>query len=160
MSREVTEVDRVQPEQSGRLSSVTASSADALRRMRAQKRKDTAPELAIRRQLHRMGFRYRVDHPLPGLRRRADIVFTACEIAVFVDGCFWHCCPQHGTLPKNNHDWWEKKLRENVERDRDTDRRLRAVGWTVVRVWEHEDPLEAAKAIARIYQQKTSAPSA
>lgn len=135
---------------------VSASSADALRRMRAQKRKDTAPELAIRRELHRMGYRYRVDHPLPRLRRRADIAFTAREIAVFVDGCFWHRCPLHGTLPKNNRDWWEQKLRENVARDRDTDRRLREAGWTVVRIWEHEDPFEAARTIALIYQQKRS----
>lgn len=139
---------------------VTASSADALRRMRAQKRKDTAPELAIRRELHRLGCRYRVDHPLPGLRRRADIAFTARAIAVFVDGCFWHRCPLHGTLPKHNRDWWEKKLSDNVARDRDTDRRLQESGWTVVRVWEHEDPVEAARMIALIYQQKTSAPSA
>ncbi len=90
-----------------------------------------------------MGLRYRVDFPLAGMRRRGDIVFTRCKVVVFVDGCFWHSCPEHGTLPKHNRAWWIEKLRVNVERDRDSDRRLTDAGWSVVRVWEHE-PLDSA----------------
>lgn len=109
--------------------------------MRGNKRKDTAPELAVRRRLHAMGLRYRIDHPpVPGLRRRADIVFTRRRIAVFIDGCFWHSCPLHATTPKQNAEYWLPKLATNVERDRDTDARLTAAGWTVLRYWEHEAP--------------------
>ncbi|CAM3022757.1 very short patch repair endonuclease [Prescottella defluvii] len=114
-------------------------------RMRAQRRRDTAPEIALRRELHRRGARFFVDRaPLPGLRRRADLVFPRRRIAVYVDGCFWHRCPQHATAPKNNAQWWADKLAANVIRDRDTDARLAAAGWTVVRIWEHEDPANAA----------------
>ncbi len=89
--------------------------------------------------------RYRVDvAPLPGLRRRADVVFTRARLAVFVDGCFWHRCPQHGTSPRNNADWWRDKLDRNVQRDRDTDRALHEAGWQVLRVWEHEPTAIAA----------------
>lgn len=114
-------------------------------RMRAQRRRDTAPEVALRRELHRRGARFFVDRaPLPGLRRRADLVFPRKRVAVYVDGCFWHSCPQHATSPKNNAQWWADKLASNVVRDRDTDTRLAAAGWSVVRIWEHEDPAEAA----------------
>lgn len=114
-------------------------------RMRAQRRRDTAPEVALRRELHRRGARFFVDRaPLPGLRRRADLVFPRKRVAVYVDGCFWHSCPQHATAPKNNAQWWSDKLAANVVRDRDTDARLADAGWTVVRIWEHEDPMEAA----------------
>lgn len=114
-------------------------------RMRAQRRRDTAPEVALRRELHRRGARFFVDRaPLPGLRRRADLVFPRKHVAVYVDGCFWHSCPQHATSPKNNAQWWADKLAANVVRDRDTDTRLAAAGWSVVRIWEHEDPTEAA----------------
>lgn len=114
-------------------------------RMRAQRRRDTAPEVALRRELHRRGARFFVDRaPLPGLRRRADLVFPRKRVAVYVDGCFWHSCPQHATSPKNNAQWWADKLAANVVRDRDTDTRLAAAGWSVVRIWEHEDPAEAA----------------
>ncbi|PTR24160.1 T/G mismatch-specific endonuclease [Rhodococcus sp. OK519] len=114
-------------------------------RMRAQRRRDTAPEVALRRELHRRGARFFVDRaPLRGLRRRADLVFPRKRVAVYVDGCFWHSCPQHATAPKNNAQWWADKLAANVIRDRDTDTRLEAAGWTVVRIWEHEDPTEAA----------------
>lgn len=108
-------------------------------------RRDTQPELALRSELHRRGFRFRVDRaPVPGLRSRADIVFGPARVAVYVDGCFWHSCPEHGTRPKANADWWERKLDRNQERDRETDRVLRQHGWKVVRIWEHEDPVEAA----------------
>ncbi|RVW00307.1 very short patch repair endonuclease [Rhodococcus xishaensis] len=114
-------------------------------RMRAQRRRDTAPEVALRRELHRRGVRFFVDRaPLPGLRRRADLVFPRRRVAVYVDGCFWHSCPQHATFPRNNAQWWADKLAANVARDRDTDSRLAAADWRVVRVWEHEDPAEAA----------------
>ncbi|WP_430335242.1 very short patch repair endonuclease [Rhodococcus sp. ACT016] len=114
-------------------------------RMRKQRRRDTAPEVALRRELHRRGARFFVDRaPLPGLRRRADLVFPRKRVAVYVDGCFWHSCPQHATSPKNNAQWWADKLAANVVRDRDTDTRLEAAGWHVVRIWEHEDPTDAA----------------
>ncbi|NLU83540.1 very short patch repair endonuclease [Rhodococcus sp. HNM0569] len=114
-------------------------------RMARQRRRDTAPEVALRRELHRRGLRYFVDRaPIRGVRRRADVVFPGRKVAVFVDGCFWHSCPQHATHPKNNAQWWTDKLAANVTRDRDTDARLREQGWQVVRVWEHEAPQGAA----------------
>lgn len=117
-------------------------------RLSAQRRRDTAPEMALRRELHRRGFRYFVDRaPLRGVRRRADLVFPRRRVAVYVDGCFWHSCPQHATRPKNNADWWADKLAGNVRRDRDTDERLAAAGWTVIRVWEHEDAVAAAQRV-------------
>src|SRR5271165_1292910 len=116
--------------------------------MRANRRADTKPELALRHALHALGFRYRKDLRLDlasGTRVRPDIVFTARKVAVFVDGCFWHCCPDHGTQPAANTWYWEPKLRRNVERDRAADAALIAAGWRVVRVWEHE-PVESAVA--------------
>lgn len=131
------------------------ASASVRARMREQRRRDTAPELALRRELHRRGRRYRVDRaPLPGLRRRADLVFPTARVAVFVDGCFWHCCPVHGTRPKNNAGWWAAKLDTNVARDRDTDTRLADAGWRVVRVWEHEDAVTAADTVDRALDSK------
>jgi DNA mismatch endonuclease, patch repair protein len=115
--------------------------------MRANRRTDTKPEVALRRELHRQGFRYRKDYrlDLTQTRVRPDIAFTARRVAVFVDGCFWHCCPQHGSQPANNTWYWKPKLERNVERDRAADAALTAAGWSVVRVWEHES-LEAAVA--------------
>lgn len=118
--------------------------------MLANKRRDTSTELAVRRELHSRGLRYRVDFaPVTGLRRRADIVFTRARIAVFIDGCFWHGCPIHGTAPKRNADYWGPKLAANVARDRDTDARLSEAGWIVARFWEHESPIAVADAIDR-----------
>jgi DNA mismatch endonuclease, patch repair protein len=114
--------------------------------MRAIRRTDTKPEVALRRALHRQGYRFRKDYRLDlaeGKRVRPDIAFTARRVAVFVDGCFWHACPEHGSKPANNTWYWEPKLRRNVERDRVADAALSAAGWDVVRVWEHE-PLDAA----------------
>jgi DNA mismatch endonuclease, patch repair protein len=114
--------------------------------MRANRRTDTKPEMALRRALHGRGYRYRKDYRLdlaPGQRVRPDIAFTARRVAVFVDGCFWHACPEHGTKPAANTWYWDPKLRRNVERDRAADAALAAAGWEVVRVWEHV-PLEAA----------------
>ena len=118
--------------------------------MSAQRRRDTKPEIALRRELHRRGLRYFVDRaPVKGVRRRADLVFPRRKVAVFVDGCFWHSCPQHATFPKSNAQWWTDKLAANVVRDRDTDARLAEQGWTVIRIWEHEDPLVAAERVQK-----------
>ncbi|NLU63936.1 very short patch repair endonuclease [Rhodococcus sp. HNM0563] len=119
-------------------------------RMSRQRRRDTAPEIALRRELHRRGLRFFVDRsPIAGMRRRADLVFPRRHVAVYVDGCFWHRCPLHATAPKNNAEWWDAKLAANVRRDRDTDARLTDAGWTVVRVWEHEDATTAADRVQR-----------
>ena len=116
--------------------------------MSKQRRSDTGPELAIRRELHRRGLRFRVGlAPVKGLRRSADIAFTRVRVAVMVDGCFWHGCPEHGTAPKANATWWSKKLRANQERDLDTNRRMAEADWLVLRFWEHEDPIEVADSI-------------
>jgi DNA mismatch endonuclease (patch repair protein) len=123
--------------------------------MQRTRRRDTPGEIALRRLLHRRGLRFRVDTaPLPDLRRRADIVFTRARVAVYLDGCYWHSCPDHGTKPRANAEWWATKLAANVARDRDTDLRLRAVGWEVVRVWEHEDPEAAAARVEAVYHQR------
>ena len=121
------------------------------RRMAMQSTRDTEPELRLRRVLHGRGFRYRLHRrPVDGFRRIADIVFIRAKVAVFVDGCFWHRCPQHGTEPKANAAWWKVKLDKNVGRDRETDQVLTAAGWTVIRVWEHEDPETAADRVAEL----------
>ncbi|MBY4211674.1 very short patch repair endonuclease [Rhodococcus fascians] len=117
-------------------------------RLSKQRRRDTKPEVALRRELHRRGLRYYVDRaPLKGMRRRADLVFPRRKVAVYVDGCFWHSCPVHATKPRNNAQWWADKLAANVDRDRDTDTRLIEEGWRVVRIWEHEDPVVAAQRV-------------
>jgi DNA mismatch endonuclease (patch repair protein) len=127
--------------------------------MQAQRVRDTEPELALRRLLHRRGLRYLVDAklPIPGARRRCDLMFRGPRVAVFVDSCFWHVCPKHATWPKANAQWWEAKLLRNQERDRDTDRRLREAGYRVVRVWEHEDPDRAAAKIERLVRSRRRA---
>ena len=118
--------------------------------MLGNKARDTKPELAVRRLLHADGFRYRVNFRLdPSLRRTADIVFTRCRVAVFIDGCFWHGCPLHGTSPKANSGYWGPKLARNVERDRETTALLTASGWTVLRFWEHENPADVAALVER-----------
>ncbi|MFI7596618.1 very short patch repair endonuclease [Actinoplanes sp. NPDC049681] len=127
----------------------TPSSAGVSDRMSRQRRRDTTPEVAIRKLLHARGFRFRVTMPVPGMPRRSiDIAFTRARVAVFVDGCFWHVCPVHRTSPAANSDWWSKKLATNQERDVATNEHLRDLGWRVVRIWEHEDPNEAADRIA------------
>ena len=125
-----------------------ASSEGSRRSMLANRRRDTSPELAVRRRIHAMGLRYRVDFAPMGGRRRADIVFTKQRVAIFIDGCFWHGCPQHATLPKRNADYWVPKLQRNMQRDRETDEALREASWIALRFWEHEDPDVIAHAIA------------
>jgi DNA mismatch endonuclease (patch repair protein) len=124
--------------------------------MQRQPTRNTAPELAVRRALHAAGLRYRVDAaPLPRLRRRADLVFGPAMVAVFVDGCFWHGCPDHGSrTPHANPGYWSDKVRRNQERDADTDRQLRGAGWLPIRVWEHQEPGSAALHIAAVVQSR------
>lgn len=117
--------------------------------MQSNRRRDTKPELAVRRAAHALGLRYRVDaRPLPALNRRADLVFTSAKVAVFVDGCYWHGCPDHGTTAKTNAAYWGAKIQRNRDRDTDTDARLAKAGWTVIRIWEHEDAYLSATEIA------------
>lgn len=124
------------------------SSPSVTDRMSRQARKDTAPELAVRKLLHRSGPRYRVNLPVPGMPRRTmDIGFPGPKVAVFMDGCFWHGCPEHATQPKANAQWWRAKLDRNMERDEETTRHLEAQGWTVLRFWEHETAADVAAAV-------------
>lgn len=121
-----------------------ASSPSVRRRMQAQGRRETACELAVRSSVHSRGLRYRLHRrPLADFRRRADLVFGRGRVAVFVDGCFWHNCPLHGTIPKVNSEWWEEKLAPTRLRDQETDHRLCEADWLVIRVWEHECPENA-----------------
>ncbi|WP_279235764.1 very short patch repair endonuclease [Nocardioides sp. SR21] len=123
------------------------------RTMMSNRGRDTGPELALRSLLHRSGLRFRVDHPLPfDRRRRADIVFTRVGLHVFVDGCFWHGCPEHFVLPKTRTEFWSQKIETNRVRDRDTDARLQALGLTSLRIWEHITPVEAAALVAQTYR--------
>ncbi|EIF00983.1 very short patch repair endonuclease [Saccharomonospora glauca] len=131
-----------------------ASSPSVTARMRSQRERDTTTELRIRRLLWRNGHRYRKHYrALPGLRREVDIAFPGKKVAVFVDGCFWHGCTEHKSTPKANRKWWLDKIEENRRRDRDTDERLKKLGWTVLRVWEHEDPHSAVDRIVRLLTQ-------
>ncbi len=116
--------------------------------------------MAVRRAVWRRGLRYRVDlTPPPISRRRADLVFARERVAVYVDGCFWHGCPLHATTPKANAKWWREKLAANVERDRDTDKRLVDAGWAVVRIWEHEEPEAAADRVeAAVLERRSDNP--
>jgi DNA mismatch endonuclease (patch repair protein) len=123
--------------------------------MKVTRRRDTEAEMALRRALHAHGLRFRVDRQvLPGRPRRADIVFVTAKIIVFVDGCFWHSCPRHRTLPKANARWWAEKLAANRRRDTHTNRELRKAGWHVERVWEHEAPAAAASRITKFVRKR------
>lgn len=126
-----------------------ATSSATRTSMLGNKRSDTKPEMALRSALHALGLRFRKDYrlDLAGARMRPDIVFTRAKVAVFVDGCFWHSCPEHGTRPTRNAGYWGPKLARNVERDRDHDEALRHAGWTVVRVWEHESVETAVQSV-------------
>jgi DNA mismatch endonuclease, patch repair protein len=134
-----------------------ASSPEARARMQSNRSRDTKPELALRSAVHALGLRYRVGaKPLAGLRRTADLVFPTAKIAVFLDGCFWHGCPEHHTVAAANAKFWADKVSGNRERDRDTDARLEAAGWISVRVWEHEDPAEAAQRVREVVRARRS----
>jgi DNA mismatch endonuclease, patch repair protein len=120
--------------------------------MRGIRRQGTQPERALRSELHRRGYRFRVDYPVPveGRSPRPDIAFTRDKLAVFVDGCFWHGCPEHGSRPRENVHYWRPKIARNVERDREQDARLTDAGWIVLRVWAHEKTEVAADRIEEL----------
>ncbi len=116
--------------------------------MQGNRGRDTRPEIAVRKLVHAMGLRYRVNaQPLPKLRRTADLVFSRRKVAVFIDGCFWHGCPAHHRLPTTNTDYWTAKVHRNRQRDVTTSEALAAAGWTVLRFWAHQPPAEVAEAI-------------
>jgi DNA mismatch endonuclease (patch repair protein) len=123
--------------------------------MRANKGRDTRPELAVRSAVHALGLRYRVGvRPVAGIRRTADLVFSKPKVAVFVDGCFWHGCAEHHRPAKRNAEFWAAKITGNIGRDADTDARLTLAGWRVIRVWEHEQPSTAAARIQAMVQDR------
>jgi DNA mismatch endonuclease, patch repair protein len=128
--------------------------------MQAIRSTDTRPERRLRSALHARGLRYRVHRrPIAGLNRKADVVFTRAKVAVFSDGCFWHGCEEHGRRRHEVNGWyWPDKIARNVARDRDTDQRLTDAGWVVVRVWEHDDPEQAADSVAAIVRQRAAQP--
>ena len=138
------------------------TNVDVSARMRRNLRRDTKPELALRRALHAAGLRYRVDYRVRTDDRlvRPDVVFTRVQLAVFVDGCFWHRCPVHGNSPRANGAYWGPKLDRNVARDRAVNCALQAAGWAVMRVWEHEDPQLAAQRVAAAYYETRQGHSA
>jgi DNA mismatch endonuclease (patch repair protein) len=137
---------------SAKLVSPSASSAAVRAVMIANKKTGSSPEVTLRSHLHLAGLRFRKNHTLKvdELRITPDVVFPRQKLAIFVDGCFWHRCPKHGTDPRSNADYWSLKLARNVERDRRTGAALRKRGWKVVRIWEHEDPSVAARRIESI----------
>jgi len=125
------------------------SSSDVSRRMAKVRQTGTDAELALRQEMYRIGLRYRINYEvLRKPRRVADVAFPGRKIAVFIDGCFWHGCPEHATWPKRNADFWRLKIETNRRRDADTNARLQANGWTALRFWSHESPVEAAKTVA------------
>lgn len=129
--------------------------------MAKQASRDTGPELALRHALHAAGLRYRVHYPVSDRpRRQADLVFIGARVAVFVDGCFWHGCPEHASWPKSNAAWWRSKIERNRSRDAETDLLLADKGWVSLRVWEHEDPLQAAQRITESVRARQRPPAA
>jgi DNA mismatch endonuclease (patch repair protein) len=124
------------------------------RSMQANRSRNTAPEVRFRAALHRMGLRfYKHRRPVHGLRCEPDVVFPRIRLAVFLDGCYWHSCGEHGAQPTANADWWRAKFERVRARDARNDDRLRAAGWTVLRVWEHEPPDQAARRVADLVAQ-------
>ncbi|MFD4590139.1 very short patch repair endonuclease [Streptomyces rubiginosohelvolus] len=127
--------------------------------MQANRSRDTKPELALRRAVHARGLRYRVAaRPVPTLRRTADLVFPRQKVAIFLDGCFWHGCPEHHTKAARNSEYWKAKVQRNRERDLDTTERLTSEGWVVIRFWEHEDPVAAALIVEKAVRGRNAAP--
>jgi DNA mismatch endonuclease (patch repair protein) len=136
-----------------------ASSDAARARMVATRRRDTPKELELRRLIHNQGLRFRVDAPpIRSSRKRADLVFRSAQVAVFVDGCFWHGCPDHYTTPKSNHAWWTQKIGSNRKRDTDAVHELTASGWIALRFWEHEDMALASSVVADAVRRRTRGP--
>jgi DNA mismatch endonuclease, patch repair protein len=136
---------------------IQSSSPEASRRMMKVRQTGTKAEMALRKALHRLGLRYRINFQvLKKPRRIADVAFTKYKIAVFVDGCFWHGCPEHASWPMSNSEFWQLKIEANRARDADTDAKLREIGWTVIRIWEHECPEMAADAINAVMDVKRS----
>lgn len=129
--------------------------------MLANRRRDTSAEWKVRRLLHARGLRYRVDLPLPfDQRRRADITFTRAKVVVFIDGCFWHGCPQHYVPPKSHPEYWIPKIEANRARDAQTTHQLEELGWTVLRCWEHEDPRAVVEqVVAALAERAAPAPA-
>ena len=124
--------------------------------MKANRPRDTAPELRLRRALHARKLRYRKDvRPASDLRCSADVVFSRCRVAVFVDGCYWHGCPEHFRAPKTNTRWWLEKIKGNRERDARKSAQLSTRGWTVLRFWEHE--LVTSEGLAKAVERVRSA---
>lgn len=139
-------------------SSSWATSEATRRSMQGNRGRDTGPEIAVRRIVHSRGLRYRVDaRPLAALNRRADLVFSRAKVAVFIDGCFWHGCPDHHTVAKANATYWAKKVETNRQRDLDTSERLQGAGWLVLRFWEHQPSSEVAEAIVHAVQERRGA---
>lgn len=148
-TRQTSDVGAVR--HNAQVSDAVPSSPSVSARMSRQGSRDTAPELAVRRLLHAAGLRYRVNVPVPGMPRRTmDIAFGKTKIAVFLDGCFWHGCPEHATQPKANAEWWRAKLDKNMARDRETTAHLESQGWTVLRFWEHESPSAVGQSITKV----------
>jgi DNA mismatch endonuclease (patch repair protein) len=124
----------------GRNGASWASSPGVRRSMQSNRPSDTLPEVRVRSALHREGLRFRKNvRPVPALRCTADVVFPRARVAVFIDGCFWHSCPIHRSMPRTNGEWWRAKLDATKERDRANTRELENAGWSVLRVWEHDE---------------------
>lgn len=133
------------------MSRIPPSSPETSHRMAKVRQKGTDAEIALRRELYRRGLRYRVNYEVMKKPRRvADVAFPGLKIAIFVDGCFWHGCPEHATWPKQNAEFWRQKIEANRRRDADTNSRLLDVGWLVLRFWEHESPIEATEAVVQM----------
>ncbi|WP_308277296.1 very short patch repair endonuclease [Streptomyces ginkgonis] len=131
-----------------------ASSPATQASMRSNRPRDTRPEKALRSAVHALGLRFNVSaRPLPKVRRTADLVFSRVHLAVFLDGCYWHGCPEHHSLSATNTAYWTDKFETNRRRDRQTDQWLREAGWEVLRVWEHEDPTTAALRVREVYHR-------
>jgi DNA mismatch endonuclease (patch repair protein) len=127
--------------------------------MRGNRSRDTKPELALRSAVHALGLRYRVSaRPIPSLRRTSDLVFRRAKVAVFLDGCFWHGCPDHYVKAQANSEYWSEKIRRNRDRDRDTDELLRNADWLPLRIWAHEDPIPAALKVAEAVKSRLPSP--
>jgi DNA mismatch endonuclease, patch repair protein len=139
---------------------IAASSPEISAKMSRHPRRDTGPELGLRRLLHAAGLRYRVQYPVPGMGRRTiDIAFPGRRVAIFVDGCFWHGCADHSHIPASNSEWWQEKFRRNSARDEETDNHLLNSGWHVVRLWEHQTAPEMLSQVRDVLDQAASGAS-